>query len=144
MRTIKFRGKRFNGKLKGQWVYGSLVISDPYRISIYTDDSIYNYRLVAVDRDTVGQFTGLTDYKGKEIYEGDVLSYFEKIFNVDGSFYFIPRPIRLLVFWSSDCLSFRLRDEEGYCTDFELSYDRYEVIGNIHDSDTKFFPLYEQ
>lgn len=64
MREIKFRGKMPNGT----WVYGSF-----WNHAVYPDiiDEYTNHRLV--DRETVGQFTGLYDAEGREIYEGDVV-----------------------------------------------------------------------
>ena len=136
MRKIKFRGKRLHGE-KGQWVYGSLVIADPFRMSIYEEDSICNFRLVAIDCKSVGQFTGLLDRKGKEIYEGDVLKIYRKEFYVDGSYKFEQLTRDYLVYWSKDALAFRTKDDEGYCVDFELNYEQYEVVGDIYDDSFK-------
>ena len=65
MREIKFRGKMPNGA----WVYGSF-----WNHPVYPDiiEDYATHRLV--DRDTVGQFTGLKDKDGKEVYEGDILA----------------------------------------------------------------------
>lgn len=63
MREIKFRGK---GKDTGDWVYGDLrhqKVGDFYEIDGWT-----------VNTDTIGQFTGLHDKNGKEIYEGDIVA----------------------------------------------------------------------
>lgn len=66
MREIKFRGKCLDN---GEWVYGDLHIRTPFP-HIHSE---IDYGKVNVDPHTVGQFTGLHDKNGKEIYEGDVV-----------------------------------------------------------------------
>ena len=72
MRTIKFRGKSI---LYDEWLYGDLVHSaDNKRFGILVNDK-YSYDECEVVPDTVGQFIGLYDCDGKEIYEGDILDF---------------------------------------------------------------------
>ena len=68
MRQLKFKGKSIDAK---KWVYGSLV-KTPFGTFIeWYEDSICNK--VEVDPSTVCQYTELTDFFGKELYEHDII-----------------------------------------------------------------------
>lgn len=81
MRKIKFRGKDF----RGNWVYGDLIAQYPRVLYIMDGPD----KLRSVSPSTVGQYTGLKDRDGKDIYDGDILVYQHPVNRRDRRFYAI-------------------------------------------------------
>lgn len=120
MRTIKFRGK---SKFNSEWVYGDLVqcMSDDVKIVNSNRPKDLSYRINDIQSDTVGQFTGLLDKNGKEIYEGDVVHLGD------------PR-ITYVLLWL-DC-GLKAKQIGAYGSFCGVTYwaETMTIVGNIHDN----------
>lgn len=72
MRQIKFRGKNIH---TGEWLYGDYHREGKTHYITKPGDYLREYAPIEfiVDGKTVGQFVGVTDEHGNEVFEGDVL-----------------------------------------------------------------------
>lgn len=127
MREILFRARKL---LDGEWevgyiVKGRLTYLLTYENIHYMTVSVMGHasvEILPVERETVGQYTGLKDKNGKRIFEGDVVTFKTSVgdfkpcvveyFNVDARF---------------------VARREDRCYPMANSF-KYEVIGNIHDT----------
>ncbi|NLO71988.1 MAG: hypothetical protein GX102_13795 [Porphyromonadaceae bacterium] len=117
MREIMFRGKL---KSNSGWVYG-YVDAALYKdlVVIHTDISTHE-----VIPETVGQFTGLKDKNGLEVYEGDILAIKDFNENIKA---------KGICTYSNGC--FWLQDDEQIMLLYrELDFGEMQVIGNVHDN----------
>lgn len=111
MREIKFRGLRKDGK---GWVYGMPTFDFKYIFNKGQYDSPDSYEVIP---ETVGQYTGMKNKRGRVIYEGDIVMYSDK-------------STPLVVGFENG--SFVLK-KDGKAYVYNINPKGLEVIGNIHE-----------
>ena len=133
MRQIKFRG--YNAKNR-QWLYGfylqnrgaNFVCPDEFANGKSWED-------YEVDLESVGQYTGLKDANGKEIYEGDVV--LVSVFDCFGG----DEQYKLSIEWQGTEFvgDYNIKGKEK---SWNLEWlwgqdDEIEVTGNIYNKEDK-------
>lgn len=121
MREIKFRGKRLDN---GELIVGSYIEAENRDRSIAHQIIPYKAGLVVreVDPATVGQYTGLKDKNGREIYEEDIIKTDFSYATWIGFVHFNKGNFELVD-----------SDKNGQYLTLSVLSD-IEIIGNIHDN----------
>lgn len=136
MREIKFRGLRTDGE---GWVYGNfsnhkaseiVFVSQWEKLKGDYGRHVWSHIGYEVIPETVGQYTGLKDKNGKEIYEGDILG--EWVDTDEGMI-----QSKLQVFWKNGGwrIDASSKQDRSFFYDLYLELEdyEYEVIGNIYE-----------
>lgn len=118
MRKIKFRGKRLSTR---EWVYGSLIQWKDGTMTIITENK-EDHSEFYVNPDTVGQYTGLKDRSGQDVYEGDLLR--------------TPEGNIMIAEWVGSGIVTRCLTPtyDGMMNTNRHAFPVSEKIGNIHDN----------
>ena len=128
-RIIKFRGLCSCSRT---WVYGDL--SHTQKICSVEEKSMTGKMSLPVIRvagldaveNTIGQFTGMLDENGKEIYDGDIVEYYDKKENISH---------RFKVVYFQGVFGLENNNVSNQVTPLcSHIMSRYVVIGDIHNN----------
>lgn len=124
-RGIKFRYRYTDGK---NWIFQSFTLEqiingEPFEV-LSDNQMLKNYKYDGED-----QYTGLKDKNGKEIYEGDVLTYDERI---TGFVKYIG--CSFIIEWVGIDTYSDLLGWDNWRSGKTSDGSKYEIIGNIYEN----------
>lgn len=139
MRQIKFRGKFVyaNSDNSLKWIYGSLfqstTLNNVGKAKIF-ETITYDRDTVITDNEvllgTVGQFTGIVDRNGVEIYEGDIIQTYDSGGNpILHEVYYLENEAR----FATKLIGYENLNE-GKLSQKWINELDFEVVGNIFDN----------
>lgn len=150
-REILFRAKAINrdpnreyktNYKNGDWVYGFVSTIDGGCNGAAEMNNTVGVRGIDVDRETIGEYTGLTDKNGTKIFEGDILQGDEYPYCLNGEYNYYAE----VMWFDNGCCGFGLCARknpkstvcginDGYCEWFkDFDSNNWSVVGNIYDN----------
>ena len=145
MRTIKFRAKPcYKCGKQSPWVYGTFQYIAQRRVKPGATDNgtfeprndkgcivdLYG-RKTEVLCDTIGQFTGMLDKNGKEIYEGDIVEVYDFTSVYASKYKGVVKMVHCS--WVVEHVFYNSLSHPRLSFD-DFAQQKTEIIGNIHDN----------
>ena len=137
-REIIFRGLSVETK---EWIYGYYVDKNGIETDFPTIQPLKTTKNIPIsweiDKNTLGQYTGLTDKNGKKIFEGDIIDIYQTV-NGYNQFVIVYNNYQFTAEYYNEKTKRRTHRLYEYDLDELFEVNEYEkeieVIGNIYEN----------